>query len=144
MFQLLGSKTALSRAQSHFSKTRLSALDTRLLSLAPAFSPTFLVTLSPGGVNKLCSVSSDQSSLLRAPGFEGEEDEEAGAATSVTETAVIEVTARTGRAVVFLSPLMKALIDFFQAGVGANREVLEVASWEEPTDSAVDPTAATS
>jgi len=81
---------------------------------------------------------------LRAPGFEGEEDEEAGAATSVTETAVIEVTARTGRAVVFLSPLMKALIDFFQAGVGANREVLEVASWEEPTDSAVDPTAATS
>ena len=55
-----------------------------------------------------------------------------------------EVRARTGRAPVFLSPLMRALIYFFQAGVGVNRGVLEVASREEVTDSAVDPTAATS
>jgi len=95
-------------------------------------------------VNRVCSVSSDQSSLLSASGFGGEEGEEAGATTSVTETAVAEVRARTGRAVVFLSPLMRVLIDFFQVGVGVNRGVLEDASREELTDSAVDPTAATS
>jgi len=64
--------------------------------------------------------------------------------TSVMETAVAEVRARTGRTAVFLSPLMRALIEFFQARVGANLEILEGASWEEPADSAVDPTAATS
>jgi len=64
--------------------------------------------------------------------------------TSVTETAVAEVRARTGRAAVFLSPLMRALIDFFQAGVGANLEILEGASRGELADSAVDPTAAMS
>lgn len=81
---------------------------------------------------------------MRASGFEGEEDEEARATISVTETTVAEVKARTGRTAVFLSPLMRALIDFFQAGVGVNLEILEDASREGPTDSAVDPTAATS
>jgi len=72
------------------------------------------------------------------------EDEEAGATPSADEIAVVEVRARAVRAIVFLSPLMRALIDFFQAGVSVNRGILEDASREEPTDFAVDSTAPTS
>jgi len=60
-------------------------------------------------------------------------DEEAGVATSA------EVRARARRVAWFLSPLTRALIVFFQAGVGAGLGILsEDAAREGPTDSAVD------
>ena len=92
------------------------------------------------------STSSDQSSFLEALGLEEVEDEELGAVTSAGETTTAEVGVRTGRAAVFilLSPLISALMDLFQIGVGANRGVLEGAPWGGPTDSNVDSATSTS
>ena len=86
------------------------------------------------------STSSDQSSFLVALGPEEVEVKELGAVTLVGETTMGEVGVRTGRAAVFglLSPLISALMDLFQARVGANRGVLEDAPWGGPTDSNVD------
>ena len=87
---------------------------------------------------------SDRLSFLRTSYSEGVEDEGARATRLAGETAVAEVRARAVPAAVFLSPLMRALIDFFQAGVSISRGILEDASREEPTDFAVDSTAPTS
>jgi hypothetical protein len=61
-------------------------------------------------------------------------DKKAGAITS----AEVVGETRAGARVAFPFPLMRALIDFFQALVGANLGILVDATREDPAKSALD------